>query len=241
MKGKTIAVGVLCALVAGTGTATAGSLLTGADIKDNSITGADVRGLSYADLTSGLKNRINQNPVINAPKGDAGAAGKDGAPGAAGKDGVGVGEPGADGAPGEVGPAGAPGLSGYEMRTYDYIKGVGHRVGKDGAPAGYGGAGNSSVATVACSSQNKVATGGGYFIRNGTSEVVQSPEADSQGVGVVASFPGRMDWDGADNVGGNADDNVPFANRLDGWVVQFNGNGGPAFDVTLYVICVNAE
>lgn len=213
------------------GSATAASLigsadvkngsLTGVDVKNNSLTGADVRGISYADLTSGLKHRIDKSPVVNAPKGDAGATGAKGADG--------VGAAGPAGAEGPAGAAGASGISGYEVRTYDYIAG-GARPGHDGEGSGYGGAGNSSVATVACSSEDKVATGGGYFIRGGVSEVVQSPEADGAGVGVVASFPGRMNWDTLE----------PKPDRLDGWIVQFNGNGGPAFDVTLYVVCVDA-
>lgn len=178
----------------------------------------------------------------NGAQGDTGAAGADGQDGATGAAGP-QGDTGAPGAQGEKGDAGEPGtaglngVSGYEVRTYDYIAGAGHRDGHDGADAGYGGAGNSAIATVACSSQDKVAVGGGYWIRNGTNETddgvgpngaFTSP-AIGQGAGVLASFPGRMDWS----------KNLPYPDRNDGWIVQFNGNG-PALDVTLYAICVNA-
>jgi hypothetical protein len=209
------ALGFVAVLLCLSGTAFAAkTVITGKDIRDGSI--------QARDLSSGLKEKVNRVGAQGGTPSLPGSAGKDGAAGAQGP-------AGGNGSKGDKGDKGEKGLSGYEVRTYDYIAG-GARPGKDGEGAGYGGAGNSSVATVACSSQDKVATGGGYFIRNGTSEEVQSPEADGSGVGVVASFPGRMNWDTLE----------PRPNRLDGWIVQFNGNGGPAFDVTLYVICVNA-
>lgn len=66
------------------------------------------------------------------------------------------------------GPQGGPGLSGYEVNTYDY-------------PNVSGG----GIATVACS-EGKTALGGGYWFKD---------EANlTKGTAVVASFPGRMDW-----------------------------------------------
>jgi hypothetical protein len=201
--------GFVAVLLCLSGTAFAAkTVIKSKDIKDGTI--------QTRDLSSGLEKKVNSVGAQGGTPGVPGPAGRAGPAGPAG-------------AKGETGAQGPKGLSGYEVRTYDYIAG-GARDGHDGEGSGYGGAGNSSVATVACSSPNKVATGGGYFIRNGTSEVVQSAEADGSGVGVVASFPGRMDWDTI----------TPKPDRLDGWIVQFNGNGGPAFDVTLYVICVNA-
>lgn len=213
-------VSIIAVVLAGSGSAVAAnSLLTGKDVKNGSLTGADIknRSLHLADLATSSRAALHGKDGATGPAGAKGATGAAGAKGDKGDTGA-------------AGPAGQDGASGYEVRTYDYIAG-GARPGHDGEDASYGGAGNGSVATVACSSQDKVATGGGYFIRNGQSEVVQSPEADGQGVGVVASFPGRMDWS----------KNEPFANRNDGWIVQFNGNGGPTFDVTLYVICVDAN
>ena len=144
-----------------------------------------------------------------------GAKGTNGAQGANGKDGQ-------NGADGKDGKPGADGVSGYEVRTYDYIAG-GARPGHKGVDSTYTGAGNSSIATVACS-PGKVAVGGGYWIRNGQSEVVNA--APAAGQGATASFPGRMDWN----------TNTPLPNRNDGWIVYFNGNGPPSFDVTLYAI-----
>ena len=140
-----------------------------------------------------------------------------------------VGVPGKDGAPGangQDGKDGKNGVSGYEVRTYDYIAG-GARPGHPGVDSTYGGAGNSSIATVACS-PGKVAMGGGYWIRNGQSEVVN--DAPAAGQGATASFPGRMNWAL----------NQPKPNDMSGWIVYFNGNGPASMDVTLYVVCINA-
>ena len=252
---------VLCLLAAGT--ATAAKFITGADVRDGSLSGADVRdqSLTGADIGPGSISRDELSPGVWAkvqdadgkpgPKGERGAKGAEGdrgqrgAPGPAGPQGT----PGAPGATGPAGPqgtagtagaagaAGADGVSGYEVRTYDYIQGVGHRAGQDGEPAGYAGAGGGSIATVACSSAEKVALSGGYFLRNGADEsqngtslpdgMFESP-AVQNGAGVVASFPGRMDWTTF----------TPKPGRLDGWIVQFNSK--PPGDVTLYAVCVNA-
>ena len=94
-----------------------------------------------------------------------------------------------------------------------------------------------AVATVACKATTDVAISG----------AVQTLAVGTNGlhsnVPVSSSFPGRMDWDGPDNVSGTADDNTPFPNRLDGWIFQFGGNssttslGDPKF-VTLKTLCV---
>ncbi len=158
--------------------------------------------------------------------GAKGATGPQGSAGANGRDGV-NGTNGHDGVNGTNGHDGLNGVSGYEVMTYDYIKG-GARPGHDGVDSSYGGAGNTSVATVACSSPSKVAISGGYFVRNAQSDELGTHAGD--GVGVAASFPGRMDWN----------TNTPKANRNDGWIIQFSGGAAPTFDVTLYVVCVNA-
>ena len=133
----------------------------------------------------------------------------------------------AAGPQGNAGPAGAPGkdgkdgVSGYEVRTWRYSK---DDTNTDAGP-GYPGVGSGAIATVACSS-GKVAIGGGYrFTDNG----FNSP-AVSDGSGVVSSFPGRMDWS----------TNTVKPNDNSGWIVQVN-NKVNAADMTLYVICVNAN
>jgi hypothetical protein len=88
---------VVAIVLACAGSATAGSLITGRQIKDNSVTGADLRDgtVRTRDLAAPLQPRAGTpGPAGPAgPKGDAGPAG----------------------APGPAGPQGAPGLSGYEV------------------------------------------------------------------------------------------------------------------------------
>jgi hypothetical protein len=90
--------------------------------------------------------------------------------------------------------------------------------------ADYQGAGGGGIATVACSSQDKVALGGGYWFR--------SDNALTEGWSAVASFPGRMDWS----------TNEPIPGRKDGWIVQLNApKDAHPIDMTMYVICANVK
>jgi hypothetical protein len=152
------------------------------------------------------KDGFNGTNGANGAPGVQGERGKDGVDGRRGDDGI-------NGKDGANGSNGLNGVSGYEVRTWNYDS-----------------AGPGSVATVACSSESKVAVGGGYFIRNAnnTDMSVRPHTALENGAGVIASFPGRMDWS----------TNSPKPNRNDGWIVQFNDKmSGP---VTLYVACINA-
>jgi hypothetical protein len=93
---------------------------------------------------------------------------------------------------------------------------------------GYVGVGSGAIATVACS-PGKVALGGGYrFKSQGDNEF--NSQALRDGSGVVASFPGRMDWS----------TNTVKPNDNSGWIVQVNDKVNAA-DMTLYVICVSAN
>jgi len=101
-----IVAGLSLVLVTG-GTAGAAKLLTGKDIKDNSITSADVRdrSLTPADF----------NGSVAGPAGPAGPQGAPGLPGAPGPKGE-TGAIGPVGPTGPAGPIGPSGLSGYELR-----------------------------------------------------------------------------------------------------------------------------
>ena len=101
-----IVAGLSLVLVTG-GTAGAAKLLTGKDIKDNSITSADVRdrSLTPADF----------NGSVVGPAGPAGPQGAPGTPGAPGPKGD-TGAIGPVGPAGPAGPIGPTGISGYELR-----------------------------------------------------------------------------------------------------------------------------
>lgn len=176
--------------------------------------------VSVSDLSHGarkaLQGRKGSNGVAG-PQGRVGAQGPKGDTGATGAQGP----KGDQGAAGARGLQGSAGVSGYEVRTWRYSK---DDANSDSGP-GYPGVGGGAIATVACS-LGKVAIGGGYrFTDNG----FNSP-AVSDGSGVVASFPGRMDWN----------TNTVKPNDNSGWIVQVNNKVDRA-DMTLYVICVNAN
>lgn len=77
----------LIALVfASAGSATAASVITGKQIKNNTITSADVknRSLSLGDLTSKARQSLKAKDGSQGPAGPQGPAGAQGAPGVAG-------------------------------------------------------------------------------------------------------------------------------------------------------------
>jgi Collagen triple helix repeat (20 copies) len=158
--------------------------------------------VSAADLSPGARN------ALHGQKGDTGSTGPQGLAGAQGP----KGDTGATGAQGSKGDTGATGAQGPK-----------------GSAAGphYVGVGSGAIATVACS-PGKVALSGGYRFTSAGDNGFNSP-AITDGSGVVASFPGRMDWN----------TNTVKPNDNSGWIVQVN-NKVDAADMTLYVVCVNA-
>ena len=158
-----------------------------------------------ADLAPGARKALHGN--LGA-KGDLGPAGPQGPKGNAGPQ----------------GPKGSNGVSGYEVRTWRYSKDDDN---SDMGP-GYVGVGSGAIATVACS-DGKVAIGGGYRFTSEHDNGFNS-QALRDGSGVIASFPGRMNWD----------TNEVKPNDNTGWIVQVNDKVNAA-DMTLYVVCVNAN
>lgn len=164
--------------------------------------------IAASDLSSAARKALKGQ---QGSKGDAGATGAQGPQGPKGD-------------PGAQGPHGPAGVSGYEVKTWRYSK---DDANSDMGP-GYVGVGSGAIATVACS-PGKVALGGGYRFTSAGDNGFNSP-AISDGSGVVASFPGRMDWD----------TNTVKPNNNTGWIVQVNNKVNLA-DMTMYVICVNAN
>jgi len=158
-----------------------------------------------ADLAPGARKALHGN--LGA-KGDLGPAGPQGPKGNAGPQ----------------GPKGSDGVSGYEVRTWRYSK---DDANSDAGP-GYVGVGSGAIATVACS-DGKVALGGGYRFTSEHDNGFNS-QALRDGSGVIASFPGRMDWN----------TNTVKPNDNSGWIVQVNDKVNAA-DMTLYVICANVD
>ena len=182
---------------------------------------------SSSQIKNGAVSAADLSPAahkaLQGQKGDTGAAGTPGKDGATGATGA-TGPQGPKGATGTPGKDGAPGVSGYEVHTWRYSK---DDANSDMGP-GYVGVGSGAIATVACS-PGKVALAGGYRFTSEDQTGFNS-QAISDGSGVVASFPGRMDWN----------TNTVKPNDNSGWIVQVN-NKVNAADMTLYVVCVNAN
>ena len=106
---STIALGAVALVLLGAGSATAGSLITGKQVKNASLTGADVRDRSITarDLARGL--------AAPGPQGAPGAPGAPGPVGAKGDPGP-QGDTGPKGDTGERGPQGAPGATSVTVR-----------------------------------------------------------------------------------------------------------------------------
>ncbi len=193
----------------GMGTATAAKLITGDDI-DRRVHHLCGPGLQQRRpvRAEGQRPRRRQG----RDSGEKGAKGAKGDTGPAGESGTagaeGVrGAQGAQGAQGIQGPQGPAGPSGYEGAFYAVAN---YDVGDTNAGA---------IATVACdsSSQAFTAVAGG----------VQSLGLGGHPAAVASSFPGRMDWT----------TNTPKANRLDGWVIQFDADQAPT-KVKIWALCV---
>ena len=73
-----------------------------------------------------------------------------------------------------------------------------------------------AIATVACDSEADTAIAGG----------VQTLGLGGHPAAAASSFPGRMDWD----------TNTPKADRLDGWIVQFDARQAPV-KADIWVLC----
>ena len=209
----TAATGVLVG-VGGVSGAVASGLLTSQDIQNDTIRSVDVHDgtLGLRDMNTYTQNQIQQP----GPRGRRGPQGLQG-------------EQGPTGPQGPAGPSGAPGLngrdgvSGYEVDTWNYTKDSSSDMGTS-----YPGVGGGAIATVACST-GKQALGGGYWFKSEGDNGFHS-SALSDGSGVIASFPGRMDWT----------TNTVKPGDNSGWIVQVNDSVNLA-DMVLYVVCANVS
>ncbi len=207
MKKLTIAVALALVVAAASGSAFAAHkylVTSSSQIKPGTISLANLSPAARKALLSST----NGARGLQGPQGPAGVTG---AQGPAGPQGA-------------AGPAGGPGVSGYEVDTWRYSKD------DDNSDMGphYVGVGGGAIATVACT-PGKVALSGGYRFTSENDNGFNSP-ALADGSGVIASFPGRMDWT----------TNTVKPNDNSGWIVQVN-NKVNAADMTLYVVCANAK
>ncbi len=127
-----------------------------------------------------------------------------------------TGAKGATGATGAQGPAGTAGKDGDSYLAGAYYSVAYYDAGDTNAGA---------IATVACKSTDDVAISGGV-------QTLVEDGSLGRNTPVSSSFPGRMDWG----------TNLPKADRLDGWIVQFGGNAGISAvapeKVKVWALCV---
>ena len=143
--------------------------------------------------------------------------------------------PGAKGDAGATGATGASGAQGTTARTERtasagtrFVPGATRADAHSDSGPGYVGVGFGAIATVACS-PGKLALGGGYrFTSAGDNGF--NLQALCDGSGVIASFPGRMDWS----------TNTVKRTATPAGSCRSTTALNPA-DMTLYVIYVNAN
>lgn len=117
---RTLAIATVAAIAAGGGTATASKLITGAGIKDGSLTARDVKkgSLTLNRLSPGLQRLIKNGGKVQGVSGAPTAVGQPGANGAAGANGA-NGTNGANGPKGDKGSDGATGAQGAQGDSSD--------------------------------------------------------------------------------------------------------------------------
>lgn len=222
-KSKVLAiVGLVIAfLFAATAGSFAGSLITGADIKNGSIHSADIANddilskdiadytIKMDDLTNGLQGEINKP----GPKGDEGDKGPKGDPGT----------PGASGPMGPQGPQGAPGLSQVRAdEPYNQVI-----------------AANSVGVAFASCPAGKSAISGGYRLNGYAAEAFQGGGGPLNLVKVLASEPVGVQ----NGAVVNTYQNSAFPQDSDGrflpnaWAVTIQNDSGDAQDVRVAVVC----
>ena len=179
--------------------------------------------VSLSDLSHHARKVLHGKPGATGPAGPAGHVGPQGPkgdPGATGAQGA-KGDPGATGAQGAKGDPGATGAQGAKGDKGDsgaagdaYLHGAYYSV----AYYDKGNTNGGAIATAACKAQTDTAISGGV-----------STDDYTKTVPVGQSFPGRMDWS----------TNTPKQDRLDGWIVQFASQTGPAPEkVKVWALCV---
>ena len=115
-------------------------------------------------------------------------------------------------APGPKGATGAKGAAGDS-----YLKNAYYAVAYYDA----GDTNSGAIATVACNNTTDTAISGGVQVLG------LDADANSRNTPVSSSFPGRMDWSA----------NAPYANRLDGWIVQFGGGSVAPEKAKVWALC----
>jgi hypothetical protein len=199
------------AVVAAAGLFAVGGMSTAVAAK--LITSSQIKDgtIRAVDLSDGVNAQLDK-AGSEGPAGPAGPAGADGDTGPAGPSGP-AGPAGPTGPSGPSGPSGNDGADGNDGLLDAFYAVAYYNAGNTNSGA---------IASVACDpdSQNFTAIAGGV-------QMIGLPGGSS--TPVASSFPGRMDWDTY----------TPKPNRLDGWIVQFDGlQTEPPYKAKVWALCV---
>jgi hypothetical protein len=246
-------VAIIAVVLALTGSAFAAqALITGADIKDGSVTRAD---LSRRTIKSLKGKRGKQGPAgrdgFQGPKGPQGSTGEQGVRGPAGPVGPagprgGVGDTGVQGPEGDQGPIGPEGPQGPPGQTLVFNTAVGPT--DAGAPLAQSSSGPSDSSTDGVEISN-----GGTFLTAGVqykvdvfvSFVATANPGTEYGVGRLFLDGSPLDGSGSNPTGGNADvdttlvtpdlpnDMSNAAQAAGSYIVTAGDNGGGGEQLTL--------
>jgi hypothetical protein len=247
---KTILACVAVALIVGTTSATAATLITSADIKNGTIQSSDIKkgAITASRLSSGVRSTLNQVGASGsggaAIPGPAGPEGPVGPRGQAGRDGFGQqgpkGEPGAKGDKGDTGERGAdgakgdPGVADLEADgPYPGDTDLGNLPGEgDNSNERVPADGNRRTVWVQCA-PGKYALGGGFRLAADS-----TPEA-AEAINVLASEPTQVE-DG-EVVYEPIEGDEAWSFRPNGWLVEVVNNGTAAQVVRPWVTCARVS
>lgn len=236
---KTILACAVVALVVGSTSATAATLITGKDIKDGTITAQDIKrgSISSSRLARGLREQLQQ---VGA-QGGQGATGAKGDPGAQGPKGD-TGAPGRDGF-GQQGPKGDKGDKGLTHLEsdgpYPGATDLGSIPGEgDNSDALWKNDGTRQTSWVMCP-PGKKALGGGFHV------AADAGDAAAKAIQVAVSEPtqvknGKTVYDDPavyEPIPGDAAMSI----RPNGWIVQGFNTGASDVVVRPWVVCAEVD
>jgi hypothetical protein len=226
---KTILACAVVALIVGSTSATAATLISGKDIKDGTITAQDIKrgSISSSRLARGLRERLQRvgaqgGPGATGAKGDPGAPGTKGDTGAPGRDGL-----------GEQGPKGDKGVARLEADgPYPGATDLGDLPGQGDNSDDYWTDDGRQTSWVQCA-PGKTALGGGFHL------AADAGDDKAREVQVVVSEPTQIE-DGAlvyDPIDGDAAGSL----KPNGWLVQGFYDGADGVIVRPWVVCADVD
>jgi hypothetical protein len=236
---KTILACAAVALIVGSTSATAATLITGKDIKDGTVTAQDIKrgSINSSRLTRGVREQLKRvgaqgGQGVSGPKGDkgdSGAAGGKGDKGDRGGDGA-KGDRGDSGAPGEKGDRGVAGLE--SDGPYPGATDLGSLPRQGDNSDQLWTSGGRQTSWVQCPPR-KFALGGGFHL------AADAGDVKARQVQVVVSEPTQIKDGILVNEPINGDEAMSI--KPNGWLVQGFYDGEGEVIVRPWVVCARVD